>query len=887
MEEKKDNRPNTVYISFTGKDEQTVREFEKLLTVNNIPFRASTEKGVVKKISEFEREIGSSRITVIFYSKPYFESFHCMNEYALIRECKNQKDVFTVRCDGFKFDNQVISDLKELWFGRKGRYEDEGGDIANMREDLNSAYKYSFYVNKATDYSIHNLEKFFRDDNYYTPENWGTLVELLKSPSNSVEPKNNNIIVAAPTPSLPQMTPRDGIVPRDKEVDDLKNLLDENRLVNMIGLGGCGKSTISEYFGVKYSQAYHIVTSVVVSNDYYIDFVETFREAVGVPYKFNDNFKKNVAKTPNYKKTYDAIIEQLEADKYKGSDGRPNLIVIDVNETADYEPVGKELANFRSRLLSWKIIVVSRVKMCPGITLYEPLNVTDVDDKVLMDIFFQYLDRRRHDYYRKELNNHFSQLFTFLFRLLLLIEHLAYYLSNDIFDKTFQEILRDLKIDQDVFDKRFAGRNAKFTDKDKYEIIEDYLGTLIVFSKLDYLTKTGTLLRDIARHFAILPTGFYEADFIKKFIVVSDKSRIGEGLCYLVDKCILTAKKNKGAFQMHGLVAKSCRRQIYTLEDNKQFRDIDGFKQCVDSFDQIYNCSKQKDRSFRSAIEEIFTNIIPITAEEDNYVLRKAHQYKNQDIYEHILKVKLLRLQKVDESLFVRLGTEDFVKKNIDQLYYSWLASQPSKLYVEQTEKGISFIRIPINDVKFKMIKVSGLAPFYIGETQVTQGLWKAVMGNNPSYFKKGDNYPVENVSWYDCLAFIMELNKKTGLKFGFPTEKQWEFAASCNRKYEYAGTNDERKLKKYAWYGKNSGGGTHEVGTREANDLGLYDMSGNVSEWCKDRYKTYSSRVLRGGSWGNGAKSCRVSCRGNGCPDYWYNDFGLRLALPCSPFPG
>ena len=132
-----------------------------------------------------------------------------------------------------------------------------------------------------------------------------------------------------------------------------------------------------------------------------------------------------------------------------------------------------------------------------------------------------------------------------------------------------------------------------------------------------------------------------------------------------------------------------------------------------------------------------------------------------------------------------------------------------------------------------------------------------------------------------------MELNKKTGLKFGFPTEKQWEFAASCNRKYEYAGTNDERKLKKYAWYGKNSGGGTHEVGTREANDLGLYDMSGNVSEWCKDRYKTYSSRVLRGGSWGNGAKSCRVSCRGNGCPDYWYNDFGLRLALPCSPFPG
>ncbi len=477
--------------------------------------------------------------------------------------------------------------------------------------------------------SVPKLERFDYD----------VLLEQIKARINelkeTVYSSDSHEIAAAPAPSLPKMTIREGIVPRDKEVDDLKNLLNENRLVNMIGLGGCGKSTISEYFYKKYSQDYHIVTSVVVSIDYYKDFVEKFREAMGVPYKFDDDFKKDVAKTPNYKKTYDAIIEQLESDKYKGSDGKSNLIVIDVNETADYEPVRQELSDFRSRLSSWKIFVVSRVKMCPDVTWYEPLNVTDVDDNVLKDIFFQYLDKRRHDYYKEELKEHFSQLFTFLFRLPLLIEQLAYYLSNDIFNKTYQEILRDLKIDQDVFNQRFAGRNAKITDKDKYKVIEDYLGTLIIFSKLDDLTQTGTLLRDIARHFAVLPTGFYEADFIKKFVVVSDEFRIGEGLRFLVDKCILAVKDDEMAFQMHGLVAESCRKQIYTLEENKEFRNFDGFKQRVDSFDKTYNSYVQQnsDSIYRASIADSFTNFIPNTEEEDNYVLRKAHQYQNQDIY--------------------------------------------------------------------------------------------------------------------------------------------------------------------------------------------------------------------------------------------------------------
>ena len=937
MAEKKIIDPNTVYISFTGKDKETVEAFVRMLKENSIPYRASIEKDVVKKISEFEHEIGESRITVIFYSRPYFESYHCMNEYALIRKNKDPKDVYTVRCNDFKFDNQTVSDLKTIWYGRKGLCEEEGGDIYNLREDLRAAYDHSFYVNKANDYSIHNLEKFFRDDNYYTPENWDTLVKLLKSPSISVDAQKISVAAAAVT-SLPKMSIREGIVPREKEVDDLKKLLDENRLVNMIGLGGCGKSTISEYFCDKYNQDYHIVTSVVVSIDYHEDFVNRFREAVGVPYKFDNDFKSEEAKTPNYEKTYDAIIEQLESDQYKGSDGKPNLIVIDVNETAEYEPVRNELAKFRSRLLSWRILVVSRVKMCPGITLYEPLNVTDVDDTVLKGIFFKYLDKRRHDYYKEELKEYFSQLFTFLFRLPLLVEQLAYYLSNDMLDKTYQEILSDLQIDVDLFNERFAGRNVP--DKEKYEKIEDYLGTLIIFSKLNDLTQTGTLLRDIARHFAIMPTGFYGLDFIKRFVCAFDSSyTFGEGLHFLVDKCILTAKEDKRSFQMHGLVAESCRKQIYTLDENKAFRNFDGFKHRVDSFDKTYDSDKQQDKDYRAAIADSFTNLIPNTEEDDNYVLGKAYQYWNRDIYEHILKVKLLRLQNVDGSLFVHLNTEDFVNKSVDQLYYAWLENESGYSNSIPSDGIVSFKGKDGKPHSFKMIWVDGgefnmgaqeqdkskpnydeeadddespvhnvmLSGFYIGETQVTQGLWEAVMGkeNNPSRFKNGNDYPVEMVTWYDCLNFIIELNRLTGLKFRFPTEAQWEFAARGGNKskgYKYSGSKTLTDVAVY-WDNSQNDGDNHcssPVKSKSPNELGIYDMSGNVFEWCQDWIGAYSgepqydpqgpssgsSRVLRGGSWNNEAFGCRVSHRRHDCPDSRDSYYGMRLALPCSPFP-
>lgn len=182
---------------------------------------------------------------------------------------------------------------------------------------------------------------------------------------------------------------------------------------------------------------------------------------------------------------------------------------------------------------------------------------------------------------------------------------------------------------------------------------------------------------------------------------------------------------------------------------------------------------------------------------------------------------------------------------------------------------------------------------YYMGKYEVTQALWQAVMGSNPSNFK-GDNLPVETVNWNDCQEFISKLNSLTGRKFRLPTEAEWEYAARGGKKsrgYQYSGS---RKISDVAWYEGNSRSKTHPVGRKQANELGIYDMSGNVWEWCSDWYGSYSSssqtnpmgsdsgakRVRRGGSWCYIARICRSSYRYGDAPDCRGLDLGLRLAL-------
>ena len=225
---------------------------------------------------------------------------------------------------------------------------------------------------------------------------------------------------------------------------------------------------------------------------------------------------------------------------------------------------------------------------------------------------------------------------------------------------------------------------------------------------------------------------------------------------------------------------------------------------------------------------------------------------------------------------------------------------------VEETTSNDAFDMVFVQGGSFNMgsnnydgknpIHTVSLSDFYIGKTEVTQKQWRAIMGSSPSYFKGCDNCPVERVSWNDIQEFLTKLNQQfPGKHYRLPTEAEWEFAARGGNKsndYTYSGSNS---INDVAWYSSNCGAKTHEVGGLQANELSIYDMTGNVWEWCSDWYdenyyknspsqnpkgaNSGTTRVLRGGSWSYDANYCRVADRDRSSPSGRSSDFGFRVA--------
>ena len=271
--------------------------------------------------------------------------------------------------------------------------------------------------------------------------------------------------------------------------------------------------------------------------------------------------------------------------------------------------------------------------------------------------------------------------------------------------------------------------------------------------------------------------------------------------------------------------------------------------------------------------------------------------------------------------------TKSFIfrkRPNIDFKVVVLLADGIELKDVQCAGLGGSVLEFEVGSCRFKMIRVEhgtfmmGATPeqknpennekpvhkvtltkdYYIGETPVTQKLWEAVMGNNPSRFRSSDR-PVDNVSWKDCQTFITKLNRSLSEKlekkrFALPTEAQWEFAARGGNKSKHTQYSGSNNIKEVAWYDGNSGGKTHSVKTKQANELGIYDMTGNVLEWCQDWYGRYSketqtnptgagsgsNHVCRGGSWSYYACNCRLSYRLFYSPGYCDYLLGFRLVL-------
>ena len=299
------------------------------------------------------------------------------------------------------------------------------------------------------------------------------------------------------------------------------------------------------------------------------------------------------------------------------------------------------------------------------------------------------------------------------------------------------------------------------------------------------------------------------------------------------------------------------------------------------------------------------------TFEKEGTVYLKF-SFRCKEVMDERVKLKMqnqvltLDMNKTTQEITFNIGSR--FKGNILELY---IEDNKNPIWRQEREYGVLY---RVEGVSFKMIRVEGQGnPFYIGETEVTQALWQAVMGTDVRQQRdkvnkewgirgEGSNYPMYYISWDECQEFVRRLNSMTGQQFHLPTEAQWEYAArggSRSRGYKYSGSN---AIDNVAWYEENSykkgqsspDYGTHPVKTKSPNELGIYDMSGNVWEWCQDWYGSYSSsaqtnptgpssgsdRVLRGGSWGDNARICRSSFRFNYTPSIRSYYIGLRLSL-------
>ena len=237
------------------------------------------------------------------------------------------------------------------------------------------------------------------------------------------------------------------------------------------------------------------------------------------------------------------------------------------------------------------------------------------------------------------------------------------------------------------------------------------------------------------------------------------------------------------------------------------------------------------------------------------------------------------------------------VKKQILRKYTTEIERFEIRSFNGPVIADMDFCRIPAGTFfmgeQETLHQVTLTKDFYLARYPITQALWQTIMGNNPSHFK-GENHPVDQVSWEDVQEFIANLNERTGENlYRLPTEAEWEYACRSGSSGTYSFGDDEKLLGEYAWFNNNSEQKTHPVGGKKPNAWGLYDMHGNVWEWCQDWHGDYpqgsvtdpvglssgSRRVFRGGSWFYGAGYCRSAIRFRCAPSYGYIILGFRLA--------
>ncbi len=919
--------PNTVYISFTGKDKEIVERFVGMLKENNIPYRVSIEEDI-DSISEFEEEIGKGMIVVIFYSPDYFKSYHCMNEYALTRTINNGKRVFTYKCRDCNFE-EIKKDLKRHWGGEKAVYGDEVYEELTAAQQ--AAYKNEFYIEKDThkdkyEISIFRLANYFRNKQY--KNNLETLLECVQGKITEIPESSKPHIASIDDIDFNQINFQynrpTAINGEEKEFfgrkEFVKNMLERfnnnENCLNVVATGGMGKTSVAHIYIREYKSEYDKIEFLVSNDNICADCVRELRGCI-------------TSLCPDYElllrrdnSTQKQAINQI--DRVLSRASKKCLLVVDVNvtdENNDYLLA----PDFSDQMkANWHILYLSRQKIARTKSIQLSNFEDDLDGaKGLFNSIYA------NDWDDEKLD----ALFKLVYYHPLLIEHLAAYGIRGQNRKTYQQlcdVVSENRIKNATINKSYSEFSTCFIDKEKTKDVCVYLSQLFDINDYDKNEQY------IMQHFILWPYDYISIDTVN-LLLKTDEINDWEGtLIGLTDKVVFS-QSSKG-YRMHGLL-------VDTLKSEKL--DFDYSKYIANVKSLLSFGGEEIDVKFSDTYQCIFNtpwNIFVIEATKDYSVyedwkfLRKLAQLKKFDteLSELSYKAYLLKV------LYNNSGEEIYNKvygeyKNVSShlIYYNWFDNRNKyklTLPPAQKDNGITYISFEVQGVKFKMIKVRGgsfminydsettpqkvtLDDFYIAETQVTNALWATIMKD--TYSDNYEQYPVQSVSWYDCISFIMKLNETIGLCFRLPTEAEWEFAARCggqNFKYSWDkkaqrgglfAKKEEKRLKDFAWFGDNmmGGEGTHPVATVRPNELGIYDMSGNVWEWCQDWYAedyykkckddiffsknpqgpiSGSDRVLRGGAYGCTAQECRVSYRSYSCPDDTprFVDHGFRLAL-------
>jgi formylglycine-generating enzyme required for sulfatase activity len=379
--------------------------------------------------------------------------------------------------------------------------------------------------------------------------------------------------------------------------------------------------------------------------------------------------------------------------------------------------------------------------------------------------------------------------------------------------------------------------------------------------------------RSIYEKIKALPSNLTNSEILEKLANIFNKCEVHIGVPdisnYIEIKSVYLLKESrlldieKDLISLNLCQAKKC-RIIIQMKINKM--DNERFKIEISSNEHIFDSYDLHIRDYKIA-EEIS---IDFPMPEDKGAQRISLMYNGISLYSFVIFVGCNDLIEVNgvsfRMILVKGGT------------FLMGATDEQKNRALETEK-------PVHKVT--------LSHYALGETLVTQDLWEAIMGTNPSCFK-GYKRPVENVGWNYCQKFIKKLSQISGYNFRLPTEAEWEYAARggvYSKGFIFSGSN---KLNEVAWNAYNSKNGTSTVKTKLPNELGLFDMSGNVWEWCADWFGEYdhspvvnpqgaltgSDRVIRGGSWFYDYDSCAVSCRKNHFPNSTSDRIGFRLAL-------